>query len=106
MSNKPGDLSKIFGRFAGREVDMREEVQELDLPALGIKAKIPVISPANPNDPVFEEMRTEAQKHGLTLRLWWEGVVGTMDYRTNRVNATIEKNGDGKWRVSSRFNIG
>ena len=103
---KPGDLSQIFGRFSGKEIPMIEDVQEVDLPALGIKQKFPVISPANPNDPVLEDMIQEAQRNGLHLRLWWKGVAGTMDYRTDRVNATIEKSTDGKWRVSSRFNIG
>ncbi len=106
MSNKPGDLSLIFGRFAGREVDMLEETKVLDLPNLGIKQTITSVMPANPKDPVLEEMKSEAKKNGLSLRIWWDGIVGTMDYRTDRVNARIEKCGDGKWRVSSRFNIG
>ena len=40
------------------------------------------------------------------LRVWWDGIMGTMDFRTNRVNAHIEKEADGKYRVSNRFNIG
>lgn len=32
--------------------------------------------------------------------------MGTMDYRTDRVNTHIEKAPDGKWRVGPRFDIG
>lgn len=102
----PGDLSALFSRFAGREVPMKEEPFEIELKSLGMTHKGVNISPADENDPVLKEMHEEAKKNGLSLRVWWKGVVGTMDYRTDRVNAHIEKGDDGKWRVSPRFNIG
>ena len=94
------DASHIFNKFAGREVPMKEE-------PFVIRGKTYTqVKPADDHDPVLEEMRAEAKKAGLKLRLWWPGVAGTMDFRTDRVNAHIEKADDGKWRVTKKFNIG
>lgn len=103
--NSPIDLSRVFGRFSGREVPMTEEKEVLKL-RNGIERTYTYVHPANDKDPVLEDMHNQARKHGLTLRVWWKGVAGTMDYRTDRVNAHIEKSPDGKWRVSNRFNLG
>lgn len=94
------DVSRIFNKFAGREVPLEEKVvrvagytfTEYDL--------------KNNPDPVIEEMEQTAAKNGLSLRVWWPGVGGTCDYDTTRVNAHIEKSPDGKWRVSPNFGLG
>ena len=102
---KPRDLGHIFNKFAGREVPMVEEKKVHHSPYTG-DHEYTQIKLADPNDPTVQEMRDEAKKHGLKLRLWWDGIAGTMDFRTDRVNAHIEKEADGKYRVSKRFNIG
>jgi hypothetical protein len=51
-------------------------------------------------------MQAEAVKHGLYVRLWLPGTVGTMDWQTKRVNVGVVKAADGKWRVNSDFSIG
>ncbi len=94
------ELGAIFNKFAGREVPMKAEIRKV----AGYTFR--EIEPALNPDPVLTEMEKEAGLHGLSLRVWWDGVAGTMDYRTNRVNAHIEEGADGKYRVSSRFNIG
>ncbi len=99
------DVSKIFNKFAGREVEMLEEEKTLHLKSLG-DIKLTEVTLKNPNDPIVKEMSDEASKHGLSLRLWWPGTMGTMDYNTGRVNAHIEKAQDGKYRVSPNFNLG
>src|SRR5689334_1446429 len=99
------DVTHIFNKFAGREVPMKEEKKVYHSKSAG-DIEYTQVSLANPKDPTVEEMRDEAKKNGLTLRVWWDGVAGTMDFRTNRVNAHIEKGADGKYRVSNRFNIG
>ncbi|MBI1215719.1 MAG: hypothetical protein GC185_07870 [Alphaproteobacteria bacterium] len=101
---KPHDVSSIFNKFAGREVPMTETERKMTIG--GKEYSFNEVRPADQNDPVLGEMRDEAKKHGLSLRVWWEGIMGTMDYRTDRVNAHIEKGNDGKWRVGQRFNIG
>lgn len=96
----PRDVSDIFNKFAGREVPMNSRTVKV------AGYTLHEIQPALNPDPVLTEMKDEAKKHGLTLRVWWDGIMGTMDYRTNRVNAHIEKEADGKYRVSNRFDIG
>lgn len=98
------NLTAIFGKFAGLEVPMVERVEKLEI--RGKTHEIPVIELADQDDPTVKEMREAAAQNGLNLRLWWEGTVGTMDFRTDRVNATIERCSDGKWRVSREFRIG
>jgi hypothetical protein len=102
---KPRDVSHIFNKFAGREVPMVEEKKVHHSPYSG-DHEYTQVKLADPNDPTVQEMRDEAKKHGLKLRLWWPGIAGTMDFRTDRINAHIEKEADGKYRVSKRFNIG
>ncbi len=99
------DLSSIFQKFAGREVAMVEEKVTLNF-----KGMEPIefyeVRLANDNDPVIAELRTEVEKNGLTLRLWWPGTLGTADMRYDRLNAHVEKEADGKWRIAPKFTIG
>jgi hypothetical protein len=99
------DVSHIFNKFAGREVAMTERTETIDFKSLG-KQTFTVIEPANKDEPLFKEMQDEAKKHGFSLRLFWPGMGGTADFRTDRVNAHIEKGTDGKWRVGKSFGIG
>lgn len=94
-------IKMVFARFAGREVPMKEEL--LTLPSGN---KYPNILPVNSHDPVLEEMEKAAKEHGFQLRVWWQGRIGTMDFRSDRANAEIKKEPDGKWRVSSIFKLG
>lgn len=97
-------LSDIFGKFAGREVPLNEKPYEVKLQSRTIKGT--QLELANKNDPTIAEMEKTAAENGLSLRLWWPGIMGTMDYREDRVNAHLEKDKGGKWRVSSKFNLG
>jgi len=93
------NLSNIFSRYAGKEIKMVEgtfKYRGKDYPEVRLK---------NPKDPLLKEIQKTAQKNGLSLRVFWPGVAGTMDYRTDRVNADINKSPDGKWRISG-FRIG
>src|SRR4051812_40315344 len=97
-------LTDIFNQFAGKEVPMAETSRTLNIG--GKDYTFNEIAPANANDPTLEAMKKAANDKGLRLRVWWPGIMGTMDYDTRRVNAHIEKAQDGKWRVSNRFNLG
>jgi hypothetical protein len=98
--NNGKDLHAIFNKFAGKEVPMQEE-------KFTIRGKTYTqVKPADDKDPVINDMNAAASANGLKLRLWWPGMAGTMDFRTDRVNAHIEKAPDGKWRVSRDFHIG
>ncbi len=102
---KKSDLTKIFGQFVGKEIPMVERPYKIELKTLGQTIEGVNYELANKNDPVVRAMSDAASRNGLKLRLWWPGVVGTMDYRLDRVNIHIEKGADSKWRVS-RFAIG
>jgi hypothetical protein len=79
------DLTKLFNKFAGKEVQSP------------VSSKI---------DPTISEMKKLAEDNGLKLRLWYPGMMGTMDFKGNRINAYVEKGADGKYRVSNEFKIG
>jgi hypothetical protein len=98
------DVSKLFNKFAGREVEMHEEKKEMRIGCV-IKKGF-VVSPADEKGGVFHEMTAEAEKNGLKLRALWPGKGYTPDYDRKRVNAHIEKAKDGKWRISNKFDIG
>ena len=104
MRRKP-NITAAFNKFAGKEVPMLEETKTIHLGMHGDYTHTEV-KPANPKDPVLEAMQKTADKKGLSLRVWWPGMAGTADFRDDRVNAHIEKGGDGKWRVSPKFDIG
>ena len=94
------DVSKIFNKYAGREVEMKSELREV------CGYKFYEHSLKNNPDPVISAMEKEAKKHGLSLRVMWDGMGGTCDYNTSRVNASIEQGADGKWRIARNFGLG
>ena len=74
-------ISKTFNRFAGK-----------------------LVNPADPKDPVLEEMRREATMHYSTLRLVAPGTQREEDsHKITRINAELVDAGDGKWRIGNRF---
>ena len=93
------DVSYIFNKFAGREVGVTEKVVKV----AGYTFNEAYLKEP---DPVIEEMETAAKANGLTLRVHLPGQASTCDFWTNRVNASIVKGADGKWRVGSSFGIG
>ena len=75
------EISKVFNRFAGTPVN-----------------------PADPKDPVLEEMRLEATMHYSYLRLVAPGTGREEDSeKITRINAELVDAGNGKWRIGNRF---
>lgn len=98
------NLTEIFGKFAGREVPLNETSQDIEI---GDETfKIYELSLKDPNDPTLKEISDEAEKHGLSLRVFWPGMVGTADHNMRRLNVTIEQSNDDKWVVSNNFSLG
>ncbi|MEZ0260325.1 MAG: hypothetical protein ACAH80_04905 [Alphaproteobacteria bacterium] len=98
------DLTKTFGKFAGREVPMNEKTEDVRIGCV-IKKRT-VATPVDENPPVVQEMKDEATKHGLKLRVLWPGRGWTDDYDRKRVNVHVEKAKDGKYRISNKFDLG
>lgn len=74
-------IAKVFNRFAGK-----------------------IVNPANPNDPVLEEMRKEATMHYSYLRLVAPGTEREGDAgKITRINAELIDAGKGQWRIGNRF---
>ncbi len=101
-------LKKIFKKFAGREVAMKGEEKSVYLPQLGFSQPYSTLALANKSDPVLREIEAEAHKHGLSLRVDWQGGSTTtaLGFRANRAIATIEKAPNGKYRISKNFTLG
>lgn len=73
-------ISAEFNKFAGKQVN-----------------------PADPNDPVLEEMRKEARNLYSRLQLVPAGKTITRDNGGPIVSAELIANKDGSWRIGSRF---
>lgn len=102
MTSINRDVTAMFNKFAGVEIDMVETEVEVG----GQTYKLPEVRFSNPSDPVLTGMQETAQKNKLHLRVWLPGSVGTMDFRMDRVNVNINKDVDGKWRVGKSFTLG
>ena len=98
------DVSNQFNSFAGKEVTVTEKPWTRTSKYLGEISGVSVI--LDNNDPVVKELNDAVTAAGLHLRLWLPGTMGTMDYRLNRVNAHVEKESDGKYRIQPNFNLG
>jgi hypothetical protein len=99
------DLKSIFQKYAGREIAMTVEQHTIKSKRLG-DMTFDEVRLADPQDPLIMEMSKTAERHGLSLRLWWPGRIGTMEINNSRVNAHIVQGDDGKWRIGENFNIG
>jgi hypothetical protein len=86
------DLTKLFNKFAGKEIS----VQEIEADFFDV----------DPNDKTVQAMENLAKANGLTLRVIFPGSRVTKDMRMDRVNVHVEKEVDGKYRIGNRFKIG
>lgn len=95
------DLLSIFNKYAGREVAVAEKTVHLEkLNYTFTEAHLDY------NDPAIKELEADANKAGLDLRVWTPGSVGTMDVQDNRLNARVDKESDGKYRIQKDFYLG
>jgi hypothetical protein len=97
------DIASIFNKFAGREVPMIEST--VTLPRRRV---FPEVKLANPNDPTIKAMEKVAEKNGLMLEFYWAGGSGLSSFAfppEKYVIAHIEKESDGKWRVSKKLSL-
>ena len=81
------DLNKIFGHFAGQTLKNPDRMT-CDM------------------DDVLTDMQEVAAKHGLTLRVKWEGRLFDQMHNPNRVNVGVATGPDGKIRITPNFQIG
>ena len=79
-----------FNKFAGKEVNVETTKGYTSLSS---------------QNPVIDELKQAVKDAGLGLRLSFLGALQTCDYDTNRLNSTIIKGLDGKYRLST-FSIG
>lgn len=96
-------MVKIFGRFMHVEVPMIE--QERILTVAGQDFPVTEINFVDKNHPVLVDLRKTAKECRLDLRVWFPGMVATMEFNAERLNVHIEKGTDGKWRISERMNF-
>ncbi len=101
------DLQKIFGKFAGKEINVIETKRKVNFPNLGIIDEIWTECDLNEKEePTLKELYNTASKYGLNVRTWLPGWGSTHDYAENRLNVYIEKEADGKYRIQNEFRIG
>lgn len=94
------DLSRHFNKFAGQEIPLKEESFKKG------RRTYRHLALENKDDPVLKDMRDTAAQNGLSLRLLWPGAIATRDLRSDRVNAHLEQDAAGTWRVGKHFGIG
>lgn len=91
-------LKAIFEKFANREVDTH-----IDPPTPASRGR--AVAKLNPQDEAVSELRQAVEAAGFSLRVWMPNSIGTMDYRTNRVNVHIAPDMQGVYRMGN-FRIG
>jgi len=79
-------LSEVFSKFAGKEVPAFDEA----------------------NDPTIKAIRERAAGYGWSLRVVWQGMGEGEEppKDSKRLNAYIQRESDGKWRVQKNFDLG
>lgn len=96
-------MVKIFGRFMFAEVPMVEETRTHTF--AGKEHAYNEIRFADDKHPVLVDLRKTAKECGVNLRVWWPGMIATMEFDQNRLNVHLEKGADGKWRISEKMNL-
>lgn len=97
------NLAKLFNKFAGKEIAVTETKRTI---VIGGETHTVDEARFADQNPTLEAMKKTAENHGLKLRISLPNSFGTCDFRTDRVNAHVEKGADGKWRVGKKFHIG
>lgn len=92
-------ITDKFNSFAGREVAVIETPHKTKYGTIMSYA-------VAPTDTTVADFRKAVEAAGLSLRLFLPNEMGTCDFRTNRFNATVEKEADGKFRIQKDFRIG
>ena len=96
-------ITRKFNAFAGREVHVHEKTETVIIG--GGTYSTPVYT-IDKNDPTVKAMQKLAENEGFVLSIHLPGAISTMDIRDDRINATLKKERDGKWRVQKGFSIG
>jgi hypothetical protein len=96
-------MIKIFGRFIFAEVPLVEEKKTHTF--LGKEHTYENISLADENHPVLVDLRKTAKECGMKVRVWWPGMIATMELDRDRLNVHLEKSADGKWRIAERMHL-
>ena len=96
---EPSEILELFNKFSGKEIPVHELFDSATNETLNVDI-------LNQPEPVIEEMKKVAAGQGYHFRVCIPGKRITKEYNTNRINASIEKGADGKWRVSNKFKIG
>jgi hypothetical protein len=96
-------MVKIFGRFMFAEVPLVEETKTYKIG--GKEHTYNNIGLQDENHPVLVDLRKTAKECGMTVRVWWPGMIATMELDRDRLNVHIEKSADGKWRIAERMNL-
>jgi hypothetical protein len=98
------DVSEQFNKFAGLEVAVTEKPYKHTFRSGRTVEGVSVV--LDENDPVVKELNDAVAAAGLHLRLWLPDTMGTCDMNMSRVNAYVEKEADGKYRLQPKFSIG
>jgi hypothetical protein len=96
------DITAIFNKFAGKEIRVVEKTHTITIEG---KAYTEARAELGQREPTVAAMKKLASDHGLTLSVLLPGQISTTDYRTDRINAHVEKDADGKYRIK-KFGIG
>lgn len=86
--------SKFIG-FIGQKVLVKEDKQTVHFDFGGLNDQEFVEYELDEQDAVITKLETEVKNVGLDhLRTWLPNTIGTMEFRADRMNVVIEKNGD------------
>jgi hypothetical protein len=85
-------------KYVGKTVEVTAEL-ETYTDSKGEKMRYTSYTLDEPADGWIEQLREECTTNDLKLRIWLPDTVGTMDFRSNRVNVYIGKVGE-EWKIT------
>lgn len=98
-------LQDLFGKFAGRSVAASEKTHTLHLKNLGMKESFTLVH-LRRNGRTLRQLTEAARAAGYSLRVWTPGCAGTCDFIDTRLNVSVEKDAEGKYRLGRDFRLG
>jgi hypothetical protein len=96
-------LTAQFNKFVGRVVTVTETPRSIEVGGRTYNTASHAIAKG---DKLLGQLREAARKAGFSLRVWLPGTRGTMDYRPSRLNVTLKKEKDGKFRIQDNIRFG
>lgn len=103
MSHDIRELSRIFGKYVGKEIPLVEKAMQRTRYRFGQEETFRFRIPED--NKTIKEIADLAAQHGLVMKVRFPDEIGTFGGVPNRLNVCIDKGNDNKYRIQ-QLNLG